>query len=798
MHRAVGSGPYSSLAAGFVVLRYERVLKQWRQLLPRRLVSVRGIVQGVGFRPFAYELACRFGLGGFVRNQSGCVLIEIEGDALALDGFVSELVSRPPPLARIDEVSWISGAARGERAFSIEPSDEAVTDGGFVSPDIATCDQCLAELFNPADRRFQYPFLNCTNCGPRFTIVVAVPYDRQRTSMAEFWMCRDCRREYEGPDDRRFHAQPIACPQCGPCLLVHDARGAPIVTDDAIEYAAQSLAAWGKIGALKGLGGYHLACDATNEMAVTALRERKHRDAKPLAIMVGDVAAARGICEVSAEEEALLTSPAAPIVLLRKGLGNTVAAGVAPRNPCLGVMLPYTPFHHLLMRTLNGVPLAMTSGNSSDEPILYEDADARQRLSGTADFFVAYNRPIHARCDDSVTRIVAGQPLPVRRSRGYVPEPISLPVPCSRPILAVGGQLKSTFALGRGRHAFLSQHLGDLDHYEAYQAYGAAIRHYEQLFAIEPELLVHDLHPDYASTRYAAQRGSSPQLLAVQHHHAHLASCLAENGLDERVIGVIFDGAGLGDDGAIWGGEFLIGDYRGYRRAAHLRYVLMPGGEQAIREPWRMAVSHVIDAGLDCGWLGGDVPPRAINTVRQMLARRFNTHQTSSVGRLFDAVAAMARVCSRAGYEGQAAMELEGLAADAEPNGWYLFEIQPSGEGDGPLLIDTRRLIAAVAEDVRRGCPAGMIARRFHSTVVEMVVQVCKRLGEQTQLDAVALSGGVFMNALLLSESVRRLTDHGFRVYRHRHVPPNDGGLSLGQLAIAAAAQKRHNSGAAV
>lgn len=793
----------------------------------RRAVSVRGIVQGVGFRPFVYELACRFGLTGFVRNQSGRVLIEIEGDSSALDGFIDELVRRPPPLARIDEVIWASREASGERTFTIEPSEELSGDAVFISPDIATCDQCLAELLDPADRRFRYPLINCTNCGPRFTIIVAAPYDRQRTSMAGFAMCRECRTEYEDPSSRRFHAQPIACPNCGPRLAALDANGEPILTEDPIAWAAAALAG-GLIGAVKGLGGYHLACNATSEAAVATLRERKQRDAKAFAVMVADLAAARKLCDVSAGEATLLKSPARPVVLLRRMPAAAVAAAVAPGNPYLGIMLPYSPLHHLLLGALDGIPLVMTSDNARDEPITYDDGEALQRLRGTADFLLTHNRPIHMRCDDSVMRIVAGCELPLRRSRGNAPEPIALPVACVRPTLALGGALKVTFALGRDRHAFLSHHLGDLDQYAAYQSYVDAIEHYQRLFAIEPQVFVHDLHPDYQSTRYGLGRcrrdsleseaaalmphrheqnenwrmenakckmtegdDGERRLLAVQHHHAHMASCLAEHGLDEPAIGVIFDGSGFGHDGAIWGGEFLVGDYREVRRAAHLRYVPLPGGEQAVREPWRMAVSYATDAGVDCPPLGGDVPPQAIAIVRRMISQRFNAHLTSSVGRLFDGVAALAGMRNRVRYEGEAAMELEWRAAVVAPDGTYPFDLVQTANGahSAPWQIDTRRLISAIAEDVRRGRAAGLIGRRFHSTLVEMISQICGRIQKQTGLEVVVLSGGVFMNALLLSETVIRLTGENFRVYRHARVPPNDGGLCLGQLAIAAAAQ---------
>jgi hydrogenase maturation protein HypF len=763
--------------------------------MPRRVVTVSGLVQGVGFRPFVTVLARRVGLAGFVRNQGGVVVIEVEGEDSALDCFLGELCQHVPPLARVGDVSWISKAEQGGLGFTIQPSLMSAVEPVSIAPDIATCDRCLKELFDPTDRRFGYALLNCTHCGPRLTIVTAAPYDRPRTTMKAFAMCPACRQEYEEPTDRRFHAQPIACPECGPQLIALDSRGLRINTDCPIEYAAKALVS-GRIGALKGIGGFHLACHARSESAVWELRQRKHRDAKPLAIMVRDVAAVRRVCEVSAQEAALLSSPARPIVLLRRRPG-AVAVEVAPRNPCLGVMLPYTPLHHLLLQAVGDTPLVMTSGNWSDEPIAYEDQDALERLSGLADFFVIHNRPIHLRCDDSVVRSVGGHPLPLRRSRGYGPLPIPIPVRCPRPILALGGQLKSTFALGRDQQAVLSHHLGDLNDFTAYRGYEQVIAHYERLFSIEPELIVHDLHPDYATTRYALERSRPVARLAVQHHHAHLASCLAEHGLDEPVIGVIFDGAGFGADGAVWGGEFLVGDYCGYRRAAHLRYVPMPGGEQAIRETWRMALAHLVDAGIECNRPAWDVPQKTIATVRRMITRRFNAPMTSSAGRLFDTVAVLAGLQSSVDYEGQAAMELEWLATDTPADDTYPFSVLPPANASTqqlPLEIDTRPLISAVVDDVSSGCATALIARRFHSTIVEIIVKVCKNIGQQQGLDAVALSGGVFMNALLLGEVVPRLEQQGFRVYRHQLVPPNDGGLCLGQLVIAAARQNRDNS----
>jgi hydrogenase maturation protein HypF len=759
-----------------------------------------------------YQLATRLQLGGFVRNRMGTVEIEVEGTADALERFLAELGDQPPPLAQIEHRSCKPVPPRGELQFRIERSEADTTSAVFISPDVVVCRACLAEMFDPADRRYRYPFLNCTNCGPRLTIIRGAPYDRSRTTMAVFPVCAACRAEYEDPANRRFHAQPTACAECGPHLQALDASGRPIEVADALLWFVTAIRE-GKTGALKGLGGYHLVCDGRSASAVAELRRRKHRDEKPFAIMVADAATAEVICEVDASERALLESPAAPIVLLRKRAPayepEALATGqrsplltlpartavvdeVAPRNPYLGVMLPYTPLHHLLVRAADGVPLVMTSGNRSDEPIAYLDEDAVERLAGIADVFLIHNRPIHVRCDDSVTRVIDGMESPVRRSRGYAPRPIELPMACPCPILATGGQLKATFALGRERQAFVSHHMGDLDYYEAYTAFVRDVGLYEELFAVRPEWLIHDLHPDYATTRYAHERAAREgmRLLTAQHHHAHMASCMAEHGLTGPVIGVSFDGTGYGTDGAVWGGEFLVGDYLQFRRTAHLRYVGMPGGERAIREPWRMAVAHLKDADAANEPFKARVLLTDLRAIEHMLARRFRTPLTSSAGRLFDAVASLAGVRDRVSYEGQAAVELESLASRTAPCGAYPFCIERSPGKDSAeplLLVDTRPLIRAIAEDAHRNIPAALIARRFHTTLVDIIANICARIREATQLTTVVLSGGVFLNALLTCETCARLRNDGFSVYRHRLVPPNDGGLSLGQLAIAAA-----------
>lgn len=761
--------------------------------MERRLeIVIRGIVQGVGFRPFVYNLATRLQLGGFVQNQAGSVFIEVEGKREPLDWFLIKLRTRPPPLAQIEDFTLKQREPLGERQFRILSSDSDTAGAIFISPDVATCEECLAELFDPNNRRYGYPFLNCTNCGPRLTIITAAPYDRPRTTMASFALCLACQSEYEDPHDRRFHAQPTACPVCGPQLQLLDDGGVQIQTADPLIHLAAALVA-GKIGAIKGLGGFHLACDARNSAAVAELRRRKHRDEKPFAVMVAGVAAAAECANAWPEELSLLASARRPIVLLRRLETSTIANEVAPGNARLGIMLPYTPLHHLLMRAVGGIPLVMTSGNRSDEPIVYQN-DAAYKLRGIADLFLVHDRPIHVRCDDSVTQVVRSMEQTIRRSRGYAPRPIEMPFSCPRPILAVGGQLKVTFALGQGRQAFLSHHLGDLDHFEAYRAFEHDIELYQKLFAIYPKILAHDLHPDYQTSRYARERAGreGTRVLAVQHHHAHMASCMAEHGLTRSVIGVTFDGTGYGTDGAVWGGEFLVGDYRHFIRAAHLRYVGMPGGDQAIREPWRMALAHLKDAGPELTALKARLSRHQVSTVEKMLERRFNTPWTSSAGRLFDAVAALLGVRDRVSYEGQAAIELEALAMKGLPDRIYPYELS-TAQASQPLLVDTRPLIRYIVEEACAGVSSASIARRFHHTLVDIIATVCDRLRQSTGINDVVLSGGVFLNAVLSEELYARLEVDGFGAYHHHLVPPNDGGLSLGQLAIAAALSEESN-----
>ncbi len=755
--------------------------------MDRRAIAISGIVQGVGFRPFVHGLASRLQLGGFIRNVDGGIRIEVEGDSQTLDRFVSALTESAPPLARIEAMHWSPRPVAGDRSFRIETSATDLDAPIFIPPDVATCDDCLAELLHPGDRRYRYPFLNCSHCGPRLTIIVGSPYDREKTSMASFAICETCRAEYENPLDRRFHAQPIACPKCGPQAQWLDASGhpAPAMVDPI--RAAVSALNDGRIVAIKGLGGYHLAGLARLPETVAELRRRKHRDEKPFAVMVRDLNAGRWLCEISADEEALLQTPRRPIVLLRRRPTRAIAEAVAPGSPWLGLMLPYTPLHHLLMQDLGGQTLVMTSGNRSDEPIAHDDREAVERLSGIADAFLVHDRPIHLRCDDSVTRIVAGVELPIRRARGEAPRPIRLPIACDRPMLALGGQFKATFALGRGPHAFLSHHIGDLDQCSALRSYEESIVHYQRLFGVHPEVLVHDLHPDYSSTGYAERIAGDRPRIVVQHHHAHIAACLAENGVRGPVIGLAFDGTGYGSDGTIWGGEFLVADLMEFRRAAHFRPVALPGGDRAIYEPWRVAASYLIDAGKDPSILGDDLAPAAIKAVARMVERRWNTPMTSSAGRLFDAVSAIAGVRRRVSHEGQAAVELEWRAAESDESESYPFGVGPGEAPETSWILDFRPTIHAIVEDVRLGIKVGRIARRFHCMLIDAILEICVRLREETGIGSVAISGGVFLNAILSAGAIARLESAGFRVYRHRLVPPNDGGLALGQLAIAAA-----------
>ncbi|MEU6662061.1 carbamoyltransferase HypF [Streptomyces sp. NPDC046821] len=839
---------------------------------PRRSrVVVRGVVQGVGFRPFVYALATGLRLSGHVTNTADGVVAEVEGDPVDVASFCARLAPDAPPLARVESVEAAEVSASGGIGFTIVPSRHGGAVRTLVPPDTATCDDCLAELADPADRRYLHPFITCTNCGPRFTIVTGLPYDRAHTTMAGFPMCPDCAREYADPADRRFHAQPVACPHCGPRLRLvrgpvasglsgtaptlgpsstaevpghsgtapvpgpsgtasvpghsgtapapapSDAAPAPspdrnppapspdradLGPDPAADpiAAARRLLASGAILAVKGLGGYHLACDATNPDAVAELRRRKARGDKPFAMMAADLADIEPLVHLGPLERELLTGSVRPVVLLRRRddarprQGAAPASEVAPGSPDLGFMLPYTPVHHLLLglgaEDREGPRLlVMTSGNLAGEPIVTDDAEALTRLAGLADAWLLHDRPIHVPCDDSVVRVCDGEQLTLRRSRGYAPLPVALPVEVA-PALAVGGDLKNTFCLGDGRQAWLSAHIGDMDDLATQLALASAERQLESVTGVRPELLAADRHPAYRSTRWAREHAAERPVVPVQHHHAHVAAAMAENGLDGTcpVIGVAFDGTGYGLDGAVWGGEFLLADYAGFRRFAHLACVPLPGGDAAVRRPYRMAVSHLRAAGLA---VDRALPcTRACATeelalLERQLERELNCVPTSSMGRLFDAVSSLAGVCQHAGYEAQAAIELEAAALrapDVAEDGRYAFRLRTGG----PITADPAPLLTAVVADVLDGTPAAVVAARFHHAVARLVRVVCAAARDETGVETVALTGGVFANTVLSSACAEGLRKDGFTVLRHRLIPPNDGGLALGQLVVAA------------
>jgi len=743
---------------------------------------VRGVVQGVGFRPFVYRLAHEHGLKGWVRNTSGSVDIEVEGKGEAINSFLSDLKTKAPPMAHIETVKSTLDSPRGYTRFQIEPSLSQEGQYQLVSPDIATCDECKQEIFSPDDRRFGYPFTNCTNCGPRFTIIKDIPYDRPKTTMHKFKMCPQCQKEYADPLNRRFHAQPNACPKCGPALELVDGSGKAVDGGDAIKTASRLLKE-GKILAIKGLGGFHLACDATSQAAINTLRARKRRQGKPLAVMLSTIEEISKHCLLSAEERKLLESPQCPIVLLRWKHGSNISPAVAPKLKYLGVMLPYTPLHHILLSE-TGLPLVMTSGNISEEPIAKDNDEALRRLGGVADYFLVHNRDIYARYDDSVY-IVEGAPQAVRRARGYAPYPVFLPFKAKQ-VLACGAELKNTFCLTKDEHAFLSQHIGDMENEETLEHFENTIELYKKLFRLEPEVIAHDMHPDYLATRYALEAGVGLKLIPVQHHHAHIVSCMVDNKVENQVIGVALDGTGYGSDGNIWGGEFLTADWRSFERVGHLEYVPLPGGEAAIRKPYRMALGYLYSLlGEDFSLEGLPIKPdpTELDIIKQQIERGINSPLTSSAGRLFDAVSALAGVRGEIDYEAQAVIELEMLAPDKiEKSESYPFAIV---EEQGVRVVKLKELLSAVVKDVRNQTPAPVISLRFHHTMAEIIAGMCKLIAEDSGIKQVALSGGVFQNRLLLKLAKAALQKAGFDVLTHHLVPCNDGGISLGQVVIA-------------
>jgi len=741
--------------------------------LARRQIRIRGVVQGVGFRPFVYNLARRLELAGYVLNSSAGVVTEVEGAPEALDRFIESLCSEAPPLARIEEMLVAEVDPLGDREFAIRESQTQEGEFVLVSADVGTCPDCYRDFTDPANRRYGYAFTNCTNCGPRYTIIRDIPYDRPNTTMAGFRMCAACQAEYDDPGNRRFHAQPNACAACGPQL------SAPIAE-------AQRRLGEGQIVAIRGLGGFHLACDPRNDGAVRLLRERKRRSDKPFALMAGDLAAVEAFCAVSDDDRGALVSPRRPIVILPRRSDSGISAAVAPGNNTIGVMLPYTPLHHLLFEGAPYDVLVMTSGNLSEEPIVTSNEEALDRLSPLADWFLVHDRDIYMRADDSVVRTFEGVERVLRRSRGFVPQAIDLRMEVAE-ILACGGELKNTFCLSKGRYAVLSQHIGDMENYETLVFFEETLANLKKLFRVEPRAVAHDLHPAYLSTQYA-MRVPDLEKIGVQHHHAHIASCMAENGLRGKAIGVALDGTGYGTDGRIWGGEFLVADYAGFERHAHLRYVPLAGGDAAVRQPWRPALAYLADTfGAAAEFpdlaIWRDVPESQRKLVRSMIAHRVNTIDTSSCGRLFDAVASLIGIRQQTNFEGQAAIELETIAAEG------VAEVYPFG-----LYVDTvdfRPTIERIVGEVRAGTPVAAIAARFHNTVAKAIVEVCRRLRVEEKLNRVCLSGGTFQNIKLLARTLAGLRKLEFDVFIHAQAPPNDGGIALGQAVIATEVLRR-------
>lgn len=752
-----------------------------------RRIEIRGTVQGVGFRPWVYRLARERGITGRIHNHAGGVTIEAFGTAPILDCFVDGLYTSPPPAARISELTWRPIDPEPVPSFQIAPSETTAERRVSIPADLATCAECVSEIFDPANRRYQYPFTNCTNCGPRFTIAEDVPYDRRTTTMVDFPMCRDCQNEYDSPLDRRFHAQPNACPTCGPRLLALSASGIEQVGDDPLTLAAQFLHLAGTV-ALKGIGGFHLACDATSVRAVSRLREHKHRDEKPFAVMVRDLAAAETIAVLTDHERALLMSVERPIVLATRRDGSRLAEEVSPANPMVGILLPYSPLHHLLLARFDR-PLVMTSGNLSEEPIAYRNEDAVARLRGIADLYLVHDRDIVTRCDDSVARVIAGAPVVLRRARGYVPHAVRIRRPFQRPVLACGAHLKNTFCIGFDDTAFFGPHIGDLENLETFRSFTESITRMERFLRITPRIIAHDLHPEYQSTIYAEERRGL-QRVPVQHHHAHVASAMAEHGLEGPVIGVAYDGSGYGTDGTAWGGELLLVDYERFERLATFRPIPLAGGEAAIRQVWRVALALLDDtfdgnAPLEALRLFRRIPTHSIATVRRMIERGVNTPLARGIGRYFDGLGAMMLGHAEARYEGQVATQWN-FAADTDEAGLYSYAL---AEQAAPCTVDLRPLVREAVSDLLAGLPPSRISGKFHHTLAEVTATLVERAARQVGRLPVVLTGGCFQNALLAERVVQRLPNQA--VYLHGTVPPGDGGIALGQAVVADAMVRR-------
>jgi len=755
-------------------------------------IKASGVVQGIGFRPFIYHLASVHHLTGRVRNTSGYVEIDVEGCLGDLDAFLADITAKAPPAARIEKLLTQEMPVVGYSAFEIEESLPKAGEYQLVSPDLATCHDCAAEIINPADRRYRYAFTNCTNCGPRFTIIKDIPYDRPNTTMSKFRMCPRCRAEYDNPSNRRFHAQPNACPVCGPRLELVKNDGSIVECADPLLTAARLLRE-GRIVAIKGLGGFLLACDAKNDKSVELLRKRKHRPSKPFAVMVADLDSARNFCHVSEDEAILLTSTQSPIVLLKMDGNSKLAAGVAPGLKYLGLLLPYTPLHHILLREV-GIPLVMTSGNLSEEPIAKGNDEALRRLGAVADYFLWHDRDIYVRYDDSVVMVAGGETQLLRRARGYAPYPVHLPFD-AKPVLSCGAEMKGSFCLTRDDHAFISQHIGDMENAETLEHFQNAVEVYKRLFRIQPEVIAHDLHPDYLSTRYAQELvGTNPglKLCPVQHHHAHIASCMAENGVDGSVIGVALDGTGYGTDANIWGGEFLLADYKQCERLAHLEYVPLPGGDAATKKPYRIAVAYLYhllgEQALPNSGLPSRIEKNELAMLIQQVDHRLNAPLTSSCGRLFDAVSSLIGIRDSIDYEAQAAIELEMAATDSAPpqRMLYPFDVE---ERAGVKIIRLGRLFDAILQDIKERVSKAEIAYHFHDSLAQMITSLCCDVSRHTGVKTVALSGGVFQNRLLFHLVLKALKEENLEVITHKQVPTNDGGIALGQAVIANFAQ---------
>jgi len=750
----------------------------------RKVIEVTGIVQGVGFRPYVYRLANDCGLTGLIANTPAGVSLEVQGEVAAVERFLERLPREIPPLAKISGIVPRDAELQQETSFRIKASSMRAAARALISADVSVCEDCLREMMNPRDRRFRYPFINCTNCGPRFTIIHDIPYDRARTSMAKFKMCGACQAEYESPASRRFHSQPNACWDCGPQVALLGADGARMDVAEPIRETARLLQQ-GSVVAIKGLGGFHLACDAQNEKAVGKLRERKRRVEKPFAIMVWRVEDAARLCVVDAISKKQMSSFERPIVLLPRRAEAAFVPGIAPGNRYLGLFLPYTPLHHLLFQGGKFEALVMTSGNLSEEPIAIDNEEAIRRLNRIADAFLVHDREIVRRCDDSVVRVAAGQPQKIRRARGFVPVAVQLEQEMPA-VLAVGGELKNTVCVVRGSEAFLSQHVGDLENLESYRFFEEAVEHLQRILETEPKVIAHDLHPDYFSTKWAQER-AGVELVGVQHHHAHVVACMAENHLDGKVIGIALDGTGYGTDGAIWGGEVLVADYGGFERAAHFEYVPLPGGAAAIHEPWRMAVSYLTKHyGNEVEKLGlpflAEIDSRKLSVVLQMMEREINSPRTSSCGRLFDAVAALVGLRGTVNFEAQAAIELEMAARDSGSEAAYPLDLNLQG---ATWQIGTKPLFDWLLKDIRQHTSVASMSRKFHNGLALVFVDAAERIRDRTELNRVCLSGGCFLNALLLETMIAEMKERSFEVFFHTEVPAGDGGISLGQAVIA-------------